>query len=235
MSSPSGLPRLPGLIEAFNTTFKKEIIIGFRNRGDLANPLIFFLCIIVFVPLGISPDGKVLAGLAPGMIWIVALLATLLSLDRIFQSDFEDGSLEQMIVSGQSLYWMVIAKVLVHWFMTGLPLTLLAPLLGVMMSLPEEGYLPLMVSLFLGTGSLSLIGSIGAALTVALRRGGLLLSLIIMPLYVPVLIFGSAVVRNAIDNSPIAGQTAILGAFLILSLVLAPLAAAGALKISING
>ncbi|WP_086932391.1 heme exporter protein CcmB [Agarilytica rhodophyticola] len=235
MSSPSGLPRLPGLIEAFNTTFKKEIIIGFRNRGDLANPLIFFLCIIVFVPLGISPDGKVLVGLAPGMIWIVALLATLLSLDRIFQSDFEDGSLEQMIVSGQSLYWMVIAKVLVHWFMTGLPLTLLAPLLGVMMSLPEEGYLPLMVSLFLGTGSLSLIGSIGAALTVALRRGGLLLSLIIMPLYVPVLIFGSAVVRNAIDNSPIVGQTAILGAFLILSLVLAPLAAAGALKISING
>lgn len=226
---------LPDLFEAFHATLKKEIIIGFRNRGDLANPLIFFLCIIVFVPLGISPDGKVLAGLAPGMIWIVALLATLLSLDRLFQSDFEDGSLEQTLVSGQSLYWVVIAKVLVHWFMTGLPLTLLAPLLGMMMSLPQEGYWSLMVSLFLGTGSLSLIGSIGAALTVALRRGGLLLSLIIMPLYVPVLIFGSAVVRNSIDNAPIAGQTAILGAFLILSLVLAPLAAAGALKISING
>jgi len=226
---------LPGIGDAFFATVKKEVVVGFRNRGDLANPLIFFLCIIVFVPLGISPDGNVLSSLAPGMIWIIALLATLLSLDRLFQSDFDDGCLEQTLVSGQSLYWVVIAKVLVHWLMTGLPLTLLAPLLGVMMSLPNEGYLALMLSLFLGTGSLSLIGSIGAALTVALRRGGLLLSLIIMPLYVPVLIFGASVVKNAIDNGPIAGQVAILGAFLLLSLVLAPMAAAGALRISING
>lgn len=225
---------LPGLVSAFRATLAREFVVGFRNRGDLANPLIFFLCVIVFVPLGISPEAKVLASIAPGMIWIVALLATLLSLDRLFQSDFEDGCLEQSIVSGQSLYWLVIAKVLVHWLITGLPLTLLAPLLGVMMSLPGEGYLALMLSLLLGTGSLSLIGAIGAALTVALRRGGLLLSLIIMPLYVPVLIFGSAVVRNAIDNSPLAGPLAILGLFLVLSLMLAPLAAAGALKISIN-
>lgn len=226
---------MPGLFAAFNATLVKEVVISFRNRGDLANPLIFFLCIIVFVPLGISPEGRVLAGLAPGMIWIVALLATLLSLDRLFQGDFDDGSLEQTLVSGQSMYWLVIAKVLVHWLVTGLPLTLLAPVLGLMMSLPVEGYGALMLSLFLGTGCLSLIGSIGAALTVALRRGGLLLSLIIMPLYVPVLIFGSAVVRNAIDNAPIAGQVSILGGFFILSLVLAPLAAAGALRINING
>lgn len=225
---------LPPLSTAFTTTLSREFVMGFRNRGDLANPLIFFLCIIVFVPLGVSPDGEVLSALAPGMIWIVALLATLLSLDRLFQSDFDDGCLEQTLISGQSLYWLVIAKVLVHWLITGLPLTLLAPVLGLMMSLPGEGYVPLMLSLFLGTGSLSLIGSIGAALTVALRRGGLLLSLIIMPLYVPVLIFGSSAVRNAVDNSPIAGQLAILGAFLILSLVLAPLAAAGALRITIN-
>jgi len=226
---------LPGLASVFCATMKKEILIGFRNRADLANPLIFFLSIVVFVPLGISPQGEVLAALAPGMIWIIALLSTLLSLDRLFQSDFEDGSLEQVIVSGQSLYWLVIAKVIVHWLMTGLPLTLLAPLLGIMMSLPSDGYLPLILSLVLGTGSLSFIGAIGAALTVALRRGGLLLSLIIMPLYVPVLIFGSAAVRNAIDNIPFGGQISVLAGLLILSLVLAPLAAAGALRISING
>lgn len=230
--SPCGT--MPGLLTVFMRTLRREFVVGFRNRGDLANPIIFFLCIIVFVPLGVSPESKVLESLAPGMIWIVALLATLLSLDRLFQSDFDDGTLEQAIVSGQPLYWQVIAKVLVHWMTTGVPLTLLAPLLGVMMSLPEAGYGPLLLSLFLGTGSLSLIGAIGASLTVALRRGGLLLSLIIMPLYVPVLIFGSAVVRNSIDGFPVSGAIAILAAFLVLSLVLAPLACAGALKLSVE-
>jgi len=225
---------LPSVSVAFKETMKKELVIGFRNRGDLANPLIFFLSVIVFVPLGISPEAKILEGLAPGMIWIIALLATLLSLDRIFQSDFEDGSLEQSLVSGQPLYWLVIAKVCVHWLMTGLPLTILAPLLGVMMALPSEGYGALVASLALGTVSLSLIGSIGSALTVALRRGGLLLSLIIMPLYVPVLIFGSAAVRQAVDGHEFIGHLAVLGAFALLSLVLAPLASAGALRISIN-
>ncbi len=227
--------QLPGLGAAFSSFFKRELLMGYRNRSDLANPIIFFLCIIVFVPLGISPEGKVLATLAPGMIWIVALLATLLSLDRLFQSDFEDGSLEQFIVSGQPLYWLVMSKVIVHWLITGLPLTLLAPVLGLMMSLPESGYIPLVATLFLGTGTLSLIGSIGAALTVALRRGGLLLSLIIMPLYVPVLIFGTGAVRNAIDEFAFMGQIAMLGVFLLLALMLAPLAAAGALKVSIDG
>ncbi|VUD48114.1 Heme exporter protein B [Thalassocella blandensis] len=225
---------LPGLGHLLGQTLRREFTIGFRNRGDLANPIIFFLCIIVFVPLGVSPQAEVLQILGPGIIWIIALLATLLSLDRLFQSDFEDGSLEQVIVSGQPLYWVVLVKVFVHWMITGLPLTLLAPVLGLMMSLPAEGYWPLIISLFLGTGALSLIGSIGAALTVALRRGGLLLSLIIMPLYVPVLIFGSAAVRNAIDGFAITGQLATLAAFLVLALVLAPLAAAGALRISVS-
>ena len=225
---------LPSLGKMLAASLRREITLGFRNRGDIANPAIFFLSIIVFVPLGISPESSVLAGIAPGMIWIVALLATLLSLDRLFQSDYEDGCLEQMVLSGQSLYWLVIAKVFVHWLITGLPLTLLAPVLGVLMALPAEGYYPLVISLLLGTGSLSLLGAIGAALTVALRRGGLLLSLIIMPLYVPVLIFGSGAVRNAIDGSPIGPLLAILGAFLAVSLLLAPLAAAGALKIGLD-
>lgn len=226
--------QLPELGQVFATSLRRELKLAFRNRGDIANPAIFFLSVVIFVPLGVSPEADVLAGIAPGIIWIVALLATLLSLDRLFQGDFDDGCLEQMVISGQSLYWLVIAKVLVHWLITGLPLTLLAPLLGVMMSLPEAGYGPLLISLVLGTGSLSLIGAIGAALTVALRRGGLLLSLIIMPLYVPVLIFGSGAVRNAIDGFQISGQLAILGAFLAGALLLAPLAAAGALKIGLD-
>ncbi|MFL0799260.1 MAG: heme exporter protein CcmB [Agarilytica sp.] len=225
---------IPTLGQAFLATLKKELVIGFRNRGDIANPLIFFLSVIIFVPLGISAETAMLASIAPGMIWIVALLATLLSLDRLFQGDFDDGSLEQSIISGQSLYMLVIAKVFVHWLITGLPLTLLSPLLGLMMSLPETGYGPLVVSLLLGTGTLSLIGAIGAALTVALRRGGLLLSLIIMPLYIPVLVFGAGAVNNAIDGTASAGQISMLAGFVVLSLVMAPLAAAGALRISIN-
>jgi heme exporter protein CcmB len=225
---------LPDLGVSLGASLRREWLLAFRNRGDIANPAIFFLTIVVFVPLGISPDDKVLATLAPGMIWIVALLATLLSLDRLFQSDYDDGSLEQMIVSGQPLYGLVLCKVLVHWLITGLPLILLAPVLGVMMSLPEAGYVPLLISLFLGTGTLSLIGAIGAALTVALRRGGLLLSLIVMPLYVPVLIFGSSAVRYAIEGFAIGGVLAVLGALLAGALLLAPLAAAGALRVGIN-
>ncbi len=227
-------PVIPSLAQAFRATLTKEWMIGFRNRGDIANPLIFFLSVIVFVPLGISPDSGVLSELAPGMIWIVALLACLLSLDRLFQADFDDGSLVQAMLSGQSMYMLVIAKVLVHWLITGLPLTLLSPLLGMMMALPETGYFALLVSLLLGTATLSLIGAIGAALTVALRRGGLLLSLIIMPLYIPVLVFGAGAVNNAVQGLSYTAQLAMLGGFVLLSLVLAPLAAAGALRVSLN-
>ncbi|TVZ39101.1 heme exporter protein B [Alteromonadaceae bacterium 2753L.S.0a.02] len=225
---------LPDLATLFTASLKRELLLAFRNRGDIANPAIFFLSVLVFVPLGISPEAKTLAAIAPGMIWILALLATLLSLDRLFKGDYDDGSLEQMAVSGQSLYWLVMVKTLVHWLITGLPLTLLAPVLGIMMSLPVAGYVPLIFSLLLGTASLSLIGSIGAALTVALRRGGLLLSLIIMPLYVPVLIFGSGAVRNAIDGFAYQGQMAVLGAYLAGALLLSPLAASGALRVGLH-
>lgn len=224
----------PDLICALRISFKRELLLAFRNRGDIANPAIFFLSVMVFVPLGISPEAKTLSIIAPGIIWILALLATLLSLDRLFKGDFDDGSLEQMAVSGQPLYGLVMVKTLVHWVITGLPLTLLAPVLGLMMSLPAAGYGPMIASLFLGTGSLSLVGAIGAALTVALRRGGLLLSLIIMPLYVPVLIFGSGAVRNAIDGFAYGGQLAVLGAYLAGALLLAPLAAAGALRVGMH-
>jgi len=195
--------------------------------------LVFF-CIVIFVPLGISPDERLLSQLAPGMVWIIALLAVLLSLDSLFYADYEDGSLEQMIVSGQPLYWVVIAKSLVHWLITGVPLSILAPILGLMMSLPSESYFVLVVSLLLGSGSLSFIGAIGAALTVSLRRGGVLVSLIIIPLYVPVLIFGSGAVTAVIDGYSASGQLSILAAFFIGASALAPFACSGALKLSLN-
>ncbi len=224
-----------GLFSGFLAVFKRDLTLAYRNQGELFNPLTFFLIVITMVPLGITPDPEVLAELAPGMIWVVALLATLLSLDGLFRSDFEDGSLEQLLISPSPLYLLVLGKVAVHWLVTGLPLTLLAPLLGVMLFLPDSGYGPLVLSLFLGTASLSLIGSIGAALTVGLRKGGLLLSLIIMPLYSPILIFGASSVASTIDGFGYTSQIAVLGAFLSIALICAPFAAAGALRVSVNG
>jgi len=214
--------------------FKRDITAAFRQSGEILNPVIFFLMVVTMMPLGISPDGKTLATLAPGLLWVIALLASMLSLDSLFRSDFDDGSLEQMILSPQPLYFLALAKTLAHWLAIGLPLTLVAPLLGIMLSLPAAGFIPLMFSMLLGTLVLSLIGAIGAALTVSLRKGGLLLSLIIMPLYVPVLIFGASAVRLSLEGIEVYNLFAILGAFCAAALVLAPLAIAGALKMSVQ-
>lgn len=229
----SGLEDL-SLRRALFAGLRRELTIAYRHKGDLANPLIFFLMVVVFIPLGISEEPAMLARMAPGMLWVIALLATLLSLDGLFRSDFDDGSLEQMVLSPQPLAWLVLTKVLAHWLLTGVPLTLLTPVLGVMLQLPSDGYGVLVLSLFVGTGSLSLIGAIGAALTVGLRKGGLLLSLIIMPFYVPVLIFGSGAVKNAIDGFAVTAELAVLMAMLLGWLLLAPFAIAGALKISVR-
>lgn len=217
---------------AFCATLRRDLTLALRNGGDLVNPLIFFLIAISLIPLAVGPEAELLSKVAPGIIWVMALLATLLSLDGLFQSDFEDGSLEQMLISTQPLYLMVLAKVLIHWLVTGVPLALIAPLLGVMLSLPVEGFATMWISLLLGTAVMSLIGAIGAALTVTLRRSGLLLSLMVMPLYIPVLIFGSSAVQAGVDGAPVNTQLAVLGALLALAIVLAPLAAAGALRIS---
>lgn len=219
---------------SLTASLRREILLYMRHKGDLANPLIFFLMVVVFTPLGISKDPAIMAKIAPGMVWVIALLATLLSLDGLFRSDFEDGSLEQMVSSPQPLEWLIVTKVFVHWLLTGVPLTLFAPVLAGSLSLPAEGYGVLVLSLWVGSGSLSLIGAIGAALTVSLRKGGLLLSLIIMPFYVPVLIFGSTAVKNVIDGFPWAAEVAILGIMLVVWLFLAPFAIAGALKISVR-
>lgn len=223
-----------GLMRGFAASFRRDLLIGLRHKGELINPLMFFIIAVSLIPLGVGPESQLLARLAPGVLWVMALLACLLSLDGLFRSDYEDGTLEQMLIQPQPLYLMVLSKVLVHWLLTGLPLTLLAPLLGLMLALPAQAYGTLCLSLFLGTATMSLIGAMGAALTVSLRRGGLLLSLIVMPLYIPVLIFGASAVSYALDTNPQSVPLAILGALLALSLALSPVATAAALRMSTN-
>jgi heme exporter protein B len=219
----------------FLAIFARDLRLAMRHRGEMANPLLFFLMVATLVPLGVSPEARTLSLLAPGMIWVMALLASLLSSESLFAGDFRDGSLEQIIISPQPLWLLVTAKVSAHWLVTGLPLTLFSPLLGVMLSLPEAGYVPMVISLALGTATLSMIGSVGAALTVAIPRGGLLLSLIVMPLYMPVLIFGAAAVQQAVDGVNPAGTLAILGALFAFSCMITPFATAGALRVSLHG
>lgn len=222
------------LTAGFIATLRRDLLIAYRRRGDLANPLIFFLIVCSLFPLGIGPNPQQLAIMAPGIIWVVALLACLLASDALFRGDYDDGSLEQMILSPVSLYLQVLAKSLAHWMLTGLPLALLSPLLAVLLQLPLHAVGALVLSLLLGTVVLSLIGAIGAALTVGLRKGGVLLSLIILPLYIPVLIFGVATVTAAVGHESYSGLLAIIGVFLSLSLTLSPLAIAASVKISVD-
>jgi len=219
----------------FAQTFKRDLVLAFRRKSELVNPLIFFLIVVTLFPIGVSPEPLFLAELAPGLIWVAALLSTLLSLESLFKADFEDGSLEQLLLSPQPLFMVVLAKVTAHWLMSGLALTLVAPIMAIMLFLPAEGMPGLMLSLLLGTPTLSLIGAIGAALTVGLRRGGVLISLLVLPLYIPVLIFGSSAVQAAITGLPLGGYFALLGALLALALALAPLATGAALRISVSG
>jgi len=222
------------MIQAFNALMKRDLLLAFRHRGELANPLLFFLMIVTLFPLGVSPEVVLLRKIAPGVIWIAALLAALFSLESLFRSDFEDGALEQMLLSPQPLAVLVLAKVLAHWLVSGLPMLLMAPLLGLLLSMPDPAIAALELTLAIGTPLLSLIGAIGVALTVGLRRGGVLLTLLIMPLYIPVLIFATNAVTAAAAGMPIAGQIYFLASLLVLALTLAPLAIAAALRISVS-
>lgn len=224
-----------GLAVAVWATLKRDLVLLLRRRSEVLNPLVFFAIVITLFPIGISPDPTLLAAIAPGLLWVAALLAALLSLDSLFRADYDDGSLEQLLLTPQPLAMLALAKVAVHWLLTGLPLALMAPVLGIMLALPAGSYLVLAISLALGSASLSLIGAIGAALTVGLSRGGVLLSLLVLPLYIPVLIFGAGAVQAAIFDDGVLAHLAILGALLALALILAPLAIAASLRISING
>jgi len=210
----------------------RDLRLAFRSRHELANPLIFFVLVVSLFPLATTPSSELLREMAPGVIWVSALLSVLLSLDRLFKQDYEDGSLDQLMLSPNPLVILVLAKVSAHWLLTGLPLVLIAPLLGMFMYIPDEALGALVISLLLGTPVLSLVGAIGVSLTVAVNRGGVLLSLIILPLYIPVLIFGANAVDVASDGMSVRGQMLFLGAVLSLALSLAPLATAQALRIT---
>lgn len=211
---------------------RREFLLAARQKGEWVNPLFFFVMVITLFPLAVGPDKETLQGIASGVVWIAALLATLIAVDGLFKPDFEEGALDQLLVSPQPLYLMVVAKVLVHWFLTGFLLTILAPVLGVMLFLEAETLGVLVITLLLGTPVLSFISAIGAALTVGLRRGGVLISLIALPLYIPVLIFGAGAVQASVEGYTYQGQLAVLGALLALAITLAPFAIAGALRIS---
>lgn len=219
----------------FRAHFQIDLLLLSRRRSDLTRPLIFFLIVSTLIPLGLTPDQQLLVKLAPGLIWIMALLATLLSVDSLFAEDYQDGTLQQMLISPNLLFLPILGKVAAHWLVMGLPLTLLSPVIGLMFSLPAQAMLPMVLSLALGTAILSFIGAVGAALTLPLRRGGVLLALLVMPLYVPVLIFGSATVQSAVDGMLWTGPLAVLAAFLALAIALCPLAIEGALRVSSEG
>ncbi len=215
--------------------FQREWSVAMRNPGQWVNPLLFFIVVVTLFPLGVGPSPQTLSTIAPGVLWVSALLAVLLSLGALFDADYSDGTLEQLALSGQSLPVIVLAKVLVHWLLSGMPLLLMSPVLGLLLNLPSQAIPVLMVSLLLGTLSLSLIGAIGAALTVGLNQAGVLLSLLVLPLSVPVLIFGSSAVAAAAGDFAASGQLLALLALLILALSLAPLMASLALRNGVSG
>lgn len=212
----------------------RELRIAFRSEAEIINPLWFFLIVITLFPLGIGPEPQLLARIAPGVVWVAALLSSLLALERLFRDDFNDGSLEQLLLLPTPLPITVLGKVIAHWLITGLPLLLLSPLAALLLSLDVNSWRALALTLLVGTPVFSLLGAIGVALTVGLRRGGVLLSLLVLPLAVPVLIFASAAIDAAGMGLPIGGYLAILGAMLATSLCLAPFATAAALRISLH-
>jgi heme exporter protein B len=219
---------------AFVDLLRRDLLLAMRRRSELSNPMLFFIMVIVLFPLGVGAEPQLLEQMSAGVVWVAALLAALLTLDSIFRSDFEDGTLEQILIGAHPVPMLVLAKVIAHWLVTGLPLLLVAPVLATFLGMNPDAIGVLMLSLLLGTPVLSLIGSIGVALTVGLRRGGVILSLLVLPLYVPVLIFGAAAVDAAASGMPVTGQMYIMAAFLVLAVTLAPLAAAAALRISLS-
>lgn len=224
----------PTPVSAFTALLRRDFLLAYRRRAELLQPLVFLLVVVTLFPLGVGPSPQLLATIAPGVIWIAALLAAVLSLDNLFRSDFEDGTLEQMVLSGQPLALIALARIVSHWLVTGLPIVLMSPLLAIWMNLPVEGVPILVKSLLIGTPVLSLIGAIGAALIVSLKRGGQLLSLLVFPLFVPLLILATSAVASAVAGLPFQGQLGLILAGMVASLTLAPFATAIALKLSLS-
>ena len=212
----------------------RDLLLALRRKADVLAAVVFFVIVVSLFPLGLGPDKELLKNVAPGIVWVAALLATMLALNRIFALDYADGSLEQLVLLPQPVPLLVLGKVVAHWLTTGVPLIALAPVLGLQLGLPLESLQVLVAALLLGTPVLSLIGAIGAALTLGLRGGGILLALLILPLYVPVLIFGAGAVEAAASGMGAAPHLSLLAACLSIAAFFCPWATAAALRISLE-
>lgn len=222
----------PGLTRGFFAVIRRDVVLAWKRPGDVVNPLFFFAMVSSLFPLAIGPGADELALTGPGVVWVAALLAALLSLNSLFLSDFEDGSLDQLLLSPQPLPLMALGKALGHWLISGLPLVVVSPLVAISFQMPLQTINVMLITLTFGTLSLSLLGSIGAALTVGLHRGAALLSLLILPLAMPILIFGARTVALAAADDAVSAGIYFLAAYCMLALTFAPFATAAALRIS---
>jgi heme exporter protein B len=222
----------PTLRQGFVAVVRRDLLLAFKRPGDVLNPLFFFAMVSALFPLAIGPVAEQLAAIGPGVVWVAALLAALLSLNSLFMSDLEDGSLDQLILSAQPLPLLALGKTVAHWLVSGLPLVVASPLVAITYQMPLQTTGVMMLTLTLGTISLSLLGSVGAALTVGLNRGNALLSLLVLPLAMPVLIFGARTVSLAAADDAVAAGIYFLAAYCMIALSFAPFATAAALKIS---
>ena len=222
------------LMQAWQRTVRCELLRAYRQRSDIITSLVFFIIVASLFPLGVGPEPETLRIMAPGIIWVAALLATLLSLQRLFAHELHDGTLEQLIISPQPLSVLISAKVFVHWLTTGLPLVVISPLLSIQLGLSDDALIMTVISLLLGTPILSLIGAIGAALTLGLRGGGVLLALLILPLYIPVLIFASSAIVASAAGFATDAQLSVLAAYLCITIIFAPWVCAASLRISLD-
>ncbi|HEV2715644.1 MAG TPA: heme exporter protein CcmB [Terriglobales bacterium] len=213
---------------------RRDLILAWRRRADVLATLFFFVIVVSLFPLGIGPEPQLLRAIAPGIVWVAALLASMLSLGRIFGNDYQDGTLEQIMLTPQPIVLLVLAKMLAHWLVSEVPLVIVAPVLGVQFGLSQNTLATITVSLLLGTPILSLVGSVGAALTLGLRAANVLIALLVLPLCIPALIFGAGAVDASVNGSSSQPWLLLLSATLIVSLVFAPLATGAALKISVE-
>jgi heme exporter protein B len=223
-----------GVWEAFSLVLRRELRLSFRRPDQLLQPVVFFLIVTTLFPLGLSVQLSLLRDMAPGVLWVAALLSSLLSLDSLFKSDADDGTLEQLALSGQGLEVIVVAKTLAHWLVSGAALILVSPIVGTALAMPATAFATMMGSLALGTLTLSWLGAIGAGLTVGVKRGNVLLSLIVLPLAMPLLIFGAGATERAIAGTNTAGALYLLAALCVLTCTLAPFAATAALRITLE-
>ena len=222
------------LMGLFGLVVRRDLLLAMRRRADVLTTLIFFVMVVSLFPLGVGPEMDMLRKMASGVVWVAALLASMLSLPRMFSADHADGTLEQMMLAPQSLSVLVLGKIVAHWMLSGLPLALIAPVLGLQFDMSPQALWILVLALLLGTPVLSMIGAVGAALTLGLRGGGVLVSLLVLPLCIPVLIFGAGAVEAVTSGMSVVSNLSFLGAFMLFALVFTPFVAAQALRISME-